>query len=119
MGGSSGEGLTVPPSPDVTDSAHKNGVPVLGTVFFPTTEHGGKIEWLDEFLQKDEQGNFPMVDKLIEVANTYNFDGWFINQETEGTKENPLKANHAVLMQEFIKEFKEKSENKLEIMWYD
>ena len=118
-GGSSGEGLIVPPSPDVTDSAHKNGVPVLGTVFFPTTEHGGKIEWLDEFLQKDEQGNFPMVDKLIEVANTYNFDGWFINQETEGTKENPLKANHAVLMQEFIKKFKEKSEDKLEIMWYD
>ncbi|MBX7308640.1 discoidin domain-containing protein [Clostridium chauvoei] len=118
-GGSSGEGLIVPPSPDVTDSAHKNGVPVLGTVFFPMTEHGGKLEWLDEFLKKDENGNFPMADKLIEVANTYNFDGWFINQETEGTKEKPINSNHSVLMQEFIKQFKEKSEGKLEIMWYD
>ena len=118
-GGSAGEGLIVPPSPDVTDSAHRNGVPVLGTVFFPMTAHGGKMEWLDQFLQKDEEGNFKIVDKLIEVANTYGFDGWFINQETEGTETEPLTKEHAVLMQELIKQFKEKSEGKLEIMWYD
>lgn len=113
-GGSAGEGIIVPPSPDVTDSAHKNGVKVLGTVFFPMTVHGGKIEWLNEFLQKDDTGNFPMVDKLIEVSKLYNFDGWFINQETETANKN-----HAELMQEFIKVFKEKSKNTLEIMWYD
>ncbi|MDZ4991945.1 PKD domain-containing protein [Clostridium perfringens] len=118
-GGSAGEGLIVPPSPDVTDSAHRNGVPVLGTVFFPMTAHGGKMEWLDQFLQKDANGNFPIVDKLIEVANTYGFDGWFINQETEGTKEEPLTPEHAKLMQELIKQFKEKSNGNLEIMWYD
>lgn len=114
-GGSSGEGIIVPPSADVTDSAHKNGVPVLGTVFFPMGAHGGKTEWLDQFLTKDDNGTFPMVDKLIEVATTYNFDGWFINQETE----LDLTKEHSILMQEFIKEFKAKSENKLEIMWYD
>ncbi|GAB6168308.1 discoidin domain-containing protein [Clostridium carnis] len=118
-GGSSGEGIIVPPSPDVTDSAHKNGVKVLGTVFFPMTEHGGKIEWLNKFLEKDSNGNFPMVDKLIEVCKTYNFDGWFINQETEPTEKAPVTKEHAALMQEFIKEFKKKSENTLEIMWYD
>ena len=48
-GGSSGEGIIVPPSPDVTDAAHRNGVPVLGTIFFPQTAHGGKLEWLDTF----------------------------------------------------------------------
>lgn len=118
-GGSSGEGIIVPPSADVTDSAHKNGVPVLGTVFFPTTTHGGKLEWLNEFLKKDKDGNFPMVDKLIEVAKTLNFDGWFINQETEGTDKKPLTKEHAVLMQEFIKQFKSKAKDSLEIMWYD
>lgn len=118
-GGSSGEGLIVPPSADVTNAAHKNGVPVLGTVFFPMTAHGGKIQWLDEFLAKDENGHFPMVDKLIEVADTYGFDGWFINQETEGTDEEPLTAEHAVLMQEFIVQFKEAAQDHLEIMWYD
>lgn len=118
-GGSSGEGLIVPPSADVIDSAHKNGVPVLGTVFFPMTEHGGKIEWLNEFLTKDSNGNFPMVDKLIEVANTYGFDGWFINQETQGTEEEPLTEGHAVLMKDFISQFKEKAKENLELMWYD
>ncbi|MGL5634464.1 MAG: endo-beta-N-acetylglucosaminidase [Sarcina sp.] len=118
-GGSSGEGIIVPPTPDVTDSAHKNGVPVLGTVFFPTTAHGGKLEWLDQFLAKDANGNFPIIDKLITVANELGFDGWFINQESEGTEEEPLTKEHAILMQEFIKQFKTKAGDKLEVMWYD
>lgn len=51
-GGSAGEGIIVPPSPDVTDAAHKNGVPVLGTIFFPQGAHGGKIEWLNTFRKR-------------------------------------------------------------------
>ncbi|MGL5244488.1 MAG: endo-beta-N-acetylglucosaminidase, partial [Sarcina sp.] len=87
-----------------------------------------------QFLEKDAEGNFPMVDKLIKVAETLGFDGWFINQETGLTinendyvgegEETDLEAKkitkeHAELMQEFIKQFKEKSEEKLEVMWYD
>ena len=118
-GGSSGEGLIVPPSPDVTNAAHKNGVPILGTVFFPPMAYNGKMEWLDDFLQQDEQGHFPMVDKLIEVADVYQFDGWFINQEIEGNKEQPLTKEHASLMSDFIKQFKKQSGDKFEIMYYD
>lgn len=114
-GGSAGEGLIVPPSPDVTDAAHKNGVRVLGTIFFPMLEHGGKIEWLNDFLQKDASGNFPMADKLIEVAVKYGFDGWFINQETQDS----LTKDHAVLMQQFIKQCKEKAPEGFQIVWYD
>lgn len=118
-GGSSGEGLIVTPSADVIDVAHKNGVPVLGTVFFPQAAHGGKLEWLEDFLQKDDSGSFPMVSKLIEVAQYFGFDGWFVNQETEGTEDAPLTADHAVLMQEFIQAFKAEAGDALEIMWYD
>ena len=121
-GGSSGEGLIVTPSADVIDAGHKNGVPVLGTVFFPQAAHGGKIAWLNDFLQKDENGEFPMVDKLIEVANYFGFDGWFINQETEGSDSDPdgfLTEDHAVLMQEFIKAYKAKAGDDLQLMWYD
>lgn len=118
-GGSSGEGLIVPPSPDVTNGAHRNGVPVLGTIFFPMTAHGGKTAWLDEFLIKDSSGNFPIADKLIEVANIYGFDGWFINQETEGSKDSPLTKQHADLMKEFINQYKEKAGDSQQIMWYD
>lgn len=118
-GGSAGEGLIVPPSPDVTNAAHTNGVPILGTVFFPPIDFSGKMEWLDSFLVQDEDDRFPMVDKLIEVAELYGFDGWFINQETQGTDEEPLTKEHADLMLAFIKEFKEKSDNELEVMYYD
>lgn len=117
-GGSSGEGIIVPPSPDVTDAAHKNGVKVIGTVFFPQDAHGGKLEWMEEFLQKDASGSFPMTDKLIQVADLYGFDGWFINPETEGVEEAPLNEGHALLMREFISEFKAKAPS-LEIIYYD
>lgn len=117
-GGSSGEGLIVPPSPDVVDAGHKNGVKVIGTVFMPQTAHGGKMEWLEDLLTKKEDGSYPVVDKLIEVAKTYGFDGWFINQETEGTDEEPLTADHATRMQEFLAYFKEKAPE-LELVYYD
>lgn len=30
---------------------------------------------------KDENGNFPVADKLIEMAGYFGFDGYFVNQE--------------------------------------
>ena len=33
-GGSAGEGIILAPNPGVIDAAHRNGVPVLGTIFF-------------------------------------------------------------------------------------
>ncbi len=117
-GGSSGEGIIVAPSPDVTDMGHKNGVPVLGTLFFPQSAHGGKLAWLDTFLAKDEAGNFPMVEKLVLAAKTYGFDGWFINQESEGSEEEPLTKEHADLMREFIRAFKNSAPD-LELVYYD
>lgn len=119
-GGSAGEGIIVPPSPDVVDSAHKNGVPVLGTIFFPPIEYGGKVEWLDEFLQKDKDGKFVMVDKLIEVCEKFGFDGWFLNQETDPTQSITKKPEeYGKLFEEFIAQFKEKAGDKLTLMWYD
>lgn len=117
-GGSSGEGLIVPPSPDVTDLGHKNGVPVIGTVFFPQDVSGGKTEWLDTFLTQKEDKSFPLADKLIEVAELYGFDGWFINQETEGSESKPLTPEYATKMQAFIKYMKEKAPE-LKVIYYD
>lgn len=117
-GGSSGEGLIVAPSADVVDAGHRNGVKVIGTVFMPQTAHGGKIEWLDDLLQQSDDGSYPVVDKLVEVARTYGFDGWFINQETEGTSEAPLTKDHAARMQGFLSYFKEKAPD-LELVYYD
>lgn len=116
-GGSSGEGLIVAPSPDVVDAGHKHGVKVIGTVFMPQAGHGGKMEWLDDLLT-EKDGGFPVADKLIEVAQTYGFDGWFMNQETEGTEEEPLTKEHADKMQKFLAYFKEKAPD-LQLVYYD
>lgn len=113
-GGSAGEGLIVPPSSDIIDAAHKNGVPVFGTVFLPQTEHGGKIQWLHDLLKQREDGSFPVADKLIEVATYYGFDGWFINQETQGgTPEDAAK------MAEFLTYLQQNQGPGMEVIWYD
>ncbi|MES2459283.1 MAG: glycoside hydrolase [Armatimonadota bacterium] len=110
-GGSSGEGLILAPKPTVTDAAHRNGVPVLGTVFFPPVVYGGKIEWLRDLVQK-RGDSFPVADKLIEVAKYYGFDGWFFNQETDGAD-----ARLVGEVQEFLRYLQKKSS--LRVMWYD
>lgn len=111
-GGSAGEGLILAPSAPVVDAAHRNGVPVLGNVFLPPTTYGGQYHWVKTFIQKTDNA-FPVADKLIEVARTYGFDGWFLNQETAGGN-----SADAVAMRDFISYFRERAPE-LEIMWYD
>ncbi|MBC2265268.1 endo-beta-N-acetylglucosaminidase [Listeria booriae] len=112
--GSSGEGIIIPPSADTIDMAHKNGVPVLGTVFFPPNVYGGKPEWVKQFITKDANGRYPVADKLLEVANYYGFDGWFINQETTG-----FTAADATAMQDVLKYMQTKKKADQQIIWYD
>jgi endo-beta-N-acetylglucosaminidase D/PKD repeat protein len=112
--GSAGEGIIVPPSADVIDASHKNGVPIVGNVFFPPTVYGGKFEWVEQMLTQRSDGSFPAADKLIEVAEYYGFDGWFINQETEGgTPETAAK------MKEFLAYLQANKPEGMHIMWYD
>lgn len=111
-GGAANEGIIVPPNATWTDVAHKNGVKSIGTVFFPPNVYGGKEMWVYEFLKQNKDGSFPVADKLIEVANTYHFDGWFINQETYN-----LKSDAAERMIAFIQYYRKNS--KLKLVWYD
>lgn len=82
-GGSAGEGLILAPNPTVIDAAHRNGVKVYGTVFFPPTAYGGQLQWVRDFTQKSGS-RYPVAEKLAQVAQYYGFDGWFVNQETAG-----------------------------------
>src|SRR5690606_38944861 len=83
-GGSSAEGLILAPTAPVVDAAHRNGVPVLGTVFLPPRTYGGDLQWTRDLVRRDEGGEYPVAAKLAEVADAYGFDGWFVNAETEG-----------------------------------
>jgi mannosyl-glycoprotein endo-beta-N-acetylglucosaminidase len=110
-GGSAGEGLILSPSADVIDAAHRNGVKVYGTVFFPPVAYGGQIQWVYDFVQR-EGTSLPVADKLIEVAEYYGFDGWFINQETAGGD-----AALAAQIRDFMLYVQAGSD--IEIQWYD
>jgi mannosyl-glycoprotein endo-beta-N-acetylglucosaminidase len=110
-GGSAGEGLILAPSADVIDAGHRNGVPVYGTVFFPPAAYGGQIQWVLDFVQKSG-GTFPVADKLIEVAEYYGFDGWFINQETAGGSSGLAQAMRDLMV--YVHETSD-----IRIMWYD
>lgn len=83
-GGSSGEGIVLAPNAPVVDAAHRNGVPVLGNIFLPPVAYGGDLRWTRDLVQQDALGRFPIAEKLVEVARTYGFDGWFVNAETDG-----------------------------------
>ncbi|MEM7582058.1 MAG: glycoside hydrolase [Acidobacteriota bacterium] len=110
-GGSAGEGLILAPNPGVIDAGHRNGVEVLGTVFFPPIAFGGELNWVEDMVQRSGS-TFPVADKLIEVAEYYGFDGWFINQETNGGD-----AQLATDIRDFIRYVHDNSS--LHIMWYD
>ncbi|MFF2567045.1 discoidin domain-containing protein [Streptomyces sp. NPDC058084] len=110
-GGSAGEGLILAPNPTVIDAAHRNGVKVYGTVFFPPTAYGGQIQWVRDFVQKSGT-RYPVADKLAQAAQYYGFDGWFINQETAG--------GDSALATEMRNTLRyARSLGPVEFMWYD
>ncbi|MGH2570493.1 MAG: endo-beta-N-acetylglucosaminidase, partial [bacterium] len=112
-GGSAGEGLILAPSADVIDAGHRHGVPVLGTIFFPPNVFGGQIQWVHDLVQKTGS-TFPVADKLIEVESHYGFDGWFLNQETNGGD-----STLALAMQEFLVYYQANKAPDHHMMWYD
>jgi endo-beta-N-acetylglucosaminidase D len=112
FGGSSSTSLILPPSPNWIRTAHKNGVKIYGTVFFPPNYYGGKIEWVNELIYGTPEDPMYGAKQLIRLCNVLGFDGWFINQETGGgNKETGLQ------IQKFLLYIQETSN--IEIMWYD
>jgi endo-beta-N-acetylglucosaminidase D len=113
FGGTSTQSIQIPSSP-WTNAAHKNGVKVFGNVFFSPTAFGGSTATLTNFLEQDTDGNFIAIPKMIAIMQYYNFDGWFINEETA------TNSATAQLMYAFVKNLTAQAEAVgKEIMWYD
>lgn len=113
FGGTASQTVQLPSSP-WTNAAHKNGVKVFGNVFFAPTAFGGSTATLTNFLEQDIDGHFVVIPRMIAMMQYYNFDGWFINQETA------TNATTAALMHDFIRDLTEQAEALgKEVMWYD
>lgn len=73
------------PTADMIDAAHRNGVPIYGTLFFNwtsgnTTEEDNRV--FAEFIKSETRDGvkvFPVAEKLVDIALYYGFDGYFIN----------------------------------------
>lgn len=92
------------PQPAYTDAAHRNGAKSLGCWFFPRTGQD-----VSQWIVKSGT-SFPVADKLIEMAQYYGFDGYFINQESSTTSTNAAKLN------EFLSYIRARG---VYIQWYD
>lgn len=76
--------VQIPARPWV-ETAHKNGVKVLGSVFLGIAQWGGSPDTVEKLLEQDADGNFIVADQLLRIAAYYGFDGWLVNQETDLT----------------------------------
>lgn len=99
------------PNPTYTDAAHKNGVLSLAGIFFSNNDRGQQT--YKQMIVKDDNGNYPVADKLIEMAEYFGYDGYFINQEEVG-------PNVAVAdIPDYIGFMKALQKGGLYIQWYD
>lgn len=112
FGGTASLNVMLPSAPWV-NAAHRNGVQVIGSVFFAPTAFGGNTATIQSFLEKDASGNFISAHKLVEIATYYGFDGWLINQETSTTLEV------ANTMREFMAYLDAIKPAGMQIIWYD
>ncbi|MCC3159610.1 T9SS type A sorting domain-containing protein [Hymenobacter sp. 15J16-1T3B] len=88
------------------ETAHRNGVKVIGTVFTNAADVAALI-------QKDASGNYLGAQKLVAMANYYGFDGWFFNQE------NTVPAATALELRALLQQLQAIKPAGMEIHWYD
>lgn len=93
------------PNPAYTNAAHKNGTKSIGCLFIPRTGQP-----YDALLKQDEDGNYIIAEKLIEMKEYFGFDGYFINQETS------VDPSHIVKYKEFTKTLVDAG---VYTQWYD
>lgn len=97
------------------EAAHRNGVKVLGTVFFAPIAWGGAPATVERFLRRDAQEHFPAAAQLVRIARHYGFDGWLINAETD----LPTGGKGTRAMIDFMAELRRMAPPGMEIHWYD
>ncbi|WMJ22166.1 discoidin domain-containing protein [Paludicola sp. MB14-C6] len=117
-GGTKGKGVISIPTPERIDAAHKNGVKVTGTVFFPFKDPEFVNKAMTDFVQSVYDVNtrktvYPVADKMFEIAKYYGFDGFFINQETS------ISIDLANKLRNMMKYIQQNKPEGFVIQWYD
>lgn len=108
------------PNPDVIDASHRNGVPIYGTIFYnwSTSEEDRNI--IRYTLQEDSEnsGTFPVARKLVEIAQHYGFEGYFINQETSMPGGEGYSQKFIQFLN-YARNYAKSQNQRFDISWYD
>ncbi|WHQ36675.1 hypothetical protein [Spiroplasma sp. SV19] len=121
--GAADEGIIVPPAADAINAAHINGTKIYGSIYLDGY-HGLVKNMLQDYLVRDNEGNYKIVDVLIKMAKYLGFDGWFYNNEPNGGAPNGTIMDNKVsiaIVQQFMDKVKASDNEeikKLEMVTY-
>ena len=110
-GGTSDGNIKIPRS-NWIDAAHRNGVKIYGNIFIAPSAFGGTFQQVEYLVQTDGNGDFPVADKLIDIAQTQGFDGYFLNQEYSGV--GSATAEKVGQFMDYVQ-----ANSDVELFWYD
>lgn len=96
------------PNPAYTSAAHRNGVKSLGCWFWPRHSQN-----FSDWVVQNPDGSFPVADKMIEMAEYFGFEGYFINQEATISLANAQK------LLDMLKYLRAEAPEDFHIQWYD
>ncbi|KAG9195773.1 mannosyl-glycoprotein endo-beta-N-acetylglucosaminidase [Alternaria panax] len=110
--------LVCVPPPTWTNTLHRNGVEVLGTLLIEPQTSGSE-RLLQHTIDESGTTHFPMASKLASIATHYGFDGWLVNVE----KPFPSEVWNAKILEAFLRQLKANLGVGLvagrRLIWYD
>ena len=97
------------PNAAYANAAHKNCAKSIAMIFYSDNDRGEQT-YKDLLEGKRADGTYPVADKLVEIAEYYGFDGYFVNQESD------VSADDVLAYQDFMKQIVDQG---IYIQWYD
>ena len=97
------------PNAAYANAVHKNGAKSIAMIFYSDNDRGEQT-YKDLLEGKRADGTYLVADKLVEIAEYYGFDGYFVNQESD------VSADDVPAYQDFMKQIVDQG---IYIQWYD
>ncbi|EWC45568.1 hypothetical protein DRE_05426 [Drechslerella stenobrocha 248] len=105
--------VTIPPAPWI-NLMHKNGVRILGTFIVEP----GNTAGFDDLLERGPDGQFVFVERLVDIAAHYGFDGWLLNFE-EHFPDEKFRLKDTIRFIEDLRNGCDRRVKGSEVVWYD